>query len=156
MVMALVGCASGRSPSAEAPIADAAARCADGAEPQEAGGWQRVVAQGFTFCVPAHWRPGGGRSWRGDGMTVEWLIGPPPEGRPVPDLGPGPDRPIYRTFVESIGGEQVEINTVQAPLEFRAYATWKAPGFFLQGEAPSSSGRAVLLAIYRSVRRTSP
>ncbi len=46
--------------------------------------WHQVRASGFTFCVPASWRPSGHPSdsldaqrWKGEGGSVTWGLGRP-------------------------------------------------------------------------------
>lgn len=74
----------------------------------------------------------------------------------MPSVGRAIDRPTYRSFVETIGGEQVEIITVRSLAEFRASASWTVSSIYFQGEARSPSDVAVLVDIYRSVRKSAP
>ena len=154
--VAVAGCASTRTPSttAQASVAGAESQCPSPAESQEGLAWRPVTAEGFTFCVPAHWRQESTRSWRGAEGSVEWSLALP-RPQPVPSLPPRPDGPQYRTFHETIGGERVTIHTVRLGFEFRAFATWKPPTIFFEGDS-RNSGRWILLEIFRSVRRAAP
>jgi len=49
--------------------------------------WREVRATGFTFCVPASWKPSGrakdsvdANHWKGDGTSVTWGLGRPLSG----------------------------------------------------------------------------
>ena len=152
------GCAGRPSQSTESVAAGSVPPCPNPPPSREGEPWRGALGSGFIFCVPASWLPQGSRSWRGEGGSVEWSAGARPREQPVAILGRAIERPEYRTSVEIIGGEEVEITTVRSrsPVLFHASARWKTSDIYFQGEARSPSDIAVLVDIYRSVRRSAP
>ncbi|MGH7662705.1 MAG: hypothetical protein ACRENI_00155 [Gemmatimonadaceae bacterium] len=135
-----------------------------------AGVWQEVRATGFTFCVPANWRPVGGSpagdhdatTWRGDGGSISWRVGeyrPRPirteiatvrVGDPLPAASPGE----IRHFDEVIGGRRATLWDNQFEGEYYTGAKWVSPAIYLEGETRSRGSARLQLDVYRTVRFT--
>ena len=125
-------------------------------------------AEGFTFCVPASWRPEGeapapgvdARRWRGGGGTLAWDTGtyrPAPRG-PV-TVAVREDDPRrsaageVRRFSESIGGAAAELWDDRIGERHYTGAQWTRPRrVHLAGEARDGSAAALQLDVYRTVR----
>ena len=147
-ITTFAGCATNPTPS-PAPAADALSDCAG--RSAESADWRPVLAEGFAFCMPPDWRPGGRNVWNGDGGHVTWET--QSEKRPfvvasVP--GTGPADLWERT--ERIGGASAKLRTRRVGSTYYTSAVWTSPRFSMTGEASSFSAAQRQLEIYRTVR----
>lgn len=139
-------------------------------------GWKEVRGNGFTFCVPASWRPFGrarngadAPTWRGGSGSVTWGRGEPPRAvvttvvtttvvsGPMRSVPPTPPRSESRTFSEVIGGSSAELWTREYDGRHANGAQWHSPrGIYLTGESRDPGTAADQLRVYRTVRFTQP
>jgi hypothetical protein len=146
--------------------------------------WRQVRASGFTFCVPASWKPGGhahdsvdAPQWKGDGTSVAWGVGRPrsglgrgttAEGRsPIVGRGSGvvgpPPPPVRTQKCEPptntpvpVDGGVVLVTQVQCDGVNWTTTGWStAPAIYVQGEAHSAERADLLVRIMRTIRFTS-
>ena len=160
----LAGCAAAPAPRGPAPEP-----CpADAVPPARGGAWRLVRGEGFTFCVPARWRPAGdppaagtdAASWSGDGGTVAWGTGayrPPERGVVTVEVrgdDPRPGAPgEVRRFSESIGGASADLWDDRVGERHFTGAHWTRPrAVHLSGEARDGRAAALQLDVYRTVR----
>ncbi len=162
--MLAAGCATtpGGVPQDATPLPPCQATVAE----QDGAEWLEVQAEGFTFCVPAAWRPVGSyrngvapRTWRGEGGKIEWGRGIRPRKVAgttvaVADMpGALPALPgEIRRFSEVISGSEALLWNNRFEHRHFTGVEWMAPDVYLQGEAPSARLAERQLAVYRSVR----
>lgn len=155
----LAGCAAAPAPRGPVP-----APCpADDVPPGRVGEWRLVRGEGFTFCVPARWRPAGEApspgadpaAWSGDGGTVAWGVGayrPPQRGVVVVEERPGAPAEMRR-FSESVGGASADLWDDRVGNRHFTGAQWARPrAVHLSGEARDARAAALQLDVYRTVR----
>jgi hypothetical protein len=136
--------------------------------------WRLVQADGFTFCVPANWSPGGRRSaqghdarvWRSGASSITWGTGEfrpqrtgtatvtvavPAGESPHPSMVTPPG--TVRRFVEVIGGRSAEMWDNQFGSSFYTGVILEEPRrVHISGEAQDRTTAALQLAVYRTVR----
>jgi len=124
--------------------------------------WQLVTAPGFTFCVPASWRPNGEHSWVAGADSIVWGVGQPPM-RMVPGvvLGDAVTQPYIlgrvavcheRDYVGRVDRSRAGMQDFRCPDRHYTFAQFMDPPVHLEGQAQSARAAAVELAIYRTVR----
>ncbi|HKP74605.1 MAG TPA: hypothetical protein VJT67_03635 [Longimicrobiaceae bacterium] len=149
-----------RASAQEAQTVPCAVPVASSAQEQ----WQQVSAQGFTFCIPASWRAGGGRNtFRGEGGWVRWGTGDyrATNVRTVTVSVPAASLPLtppgrQNRFAETIGGSVAELWDNELEGRFYTGAQWRTPQVYLVGQSGDMSVRDRQLEIYRTVRFTQP
>lgn len=167
IAVALSACRSA-SPSDTTATADtvpAAAPCSAMVTDADVSGWHTVEGQGFTMCLPPHWKGDRGH-WRRGAASVSWGVGTPPmitEMRVV-KLGGGEGEshgPVAqgstseaRTYNESIGGHNATLYWLSSGTAFGTLAIWTDPEMYLSGDAPDDATARLELDIYRTVRFT--
>lgn len=132
-----------------------AARLPDGTDTD----WREVKGEGFTYCVPSHWKPIGSRAqrWTANDVDVAWSD---PTGfeRRVPFVNPARGQsgaPFgQRVVTETVDGATVrlEIQDASESPTWRASASWLAPALRFYATARSASASAEVLGVIRSVR----
>lgn len=158
VALALAGCT--RQP-ALTPIAEVssarcdAARLPDGTEAE----WREVKGEGFTYCVPSHWKPIGSRArrWTANDVDAAWAD---PAGfeRRAPFVNPARGQtgaPFgQRVVTETVDGATVrlEIQDGSDSPSWRASASWLTPALRFSATARSASASQEVLAVIRSVR----
>lgn len=150
----LAACGAHHGSAAPAPTA-AVVPCAVFVPNADSLDWKLVAATGFTFCVPARWRPAGARGWRGDGASIEWAVGSPPQTSEAVVRVPSSvvdQAPMPRHFVEIIGGESAELSDTHLPGADFTAAHWSEKRLYFQGKAGSPRTVDIELTIYRTVR----
>jgi hypothetical protein len=144
--------------------------------------WRQVHASGFTFCVPASWKPSGkardsldAPQWKGDGTSVTWSLGRPRSGTGRNDttemrgkivgrgsgiVQPPPTsthkcEPATNTPAPVAGGI-VMITQVRCDGVTWTTTGWStAPAIYVQGEAHTAQQADLLVRIMRTIRFTS-
>jgi hypothetical protein len=158
-LLGLVACAPKRTPA----FAAEAVPCPVAVDARAGQPWQQVVADGFTFCVPASWRAGGESTLRGDGGWIRWGGGEPRRTMAARTItvtvpaGQGPPVPPGRQhrFSETIGGALAELWDNELECTFYTGAQLRQPkAIHLLGQSSSQSARATQLQVYRTVRFT--
>ena len=149
MVLALFACASQPRVADEQPSTPMAGCPGRSAAPDGAT-WQEVNADGFSFCVPLDWRPGGRNSWEGDGGSVTWGRGEPRE-TPVATL-PGQEPTDVWRVSESIGGAPARLGRFRSGSTYRTSAMWQTPRVYFFGETARLTSAKRHIEIYRTVR----
>ena len=131
-------------------------------------GWKEVRATGFTFCVPANWRPSGrarggvdAGTWRGGSGSITWGVGAyrPQEvvtrvvvvGDGSPD--PGPPGQVRR-FPEVIGGAAADLWDNQFDGKHYTGAEWRSRSAYISGDSRDGGTANLQLRVYRTVRFT--
>ena len=169
------GCASASAPGAEpaASVTSAAAEvlpCAVPVPEPAREPWRQVRATGFTFCVPASWRPTGrpegrsvdARTWRGGSGSITWGRG---EYRPqrtesriaiVRAGEPLPSPGQVRRFTEVIDGRPAELWDNEFEGKHYTGARWTGQAVYLEGEATDPATARLQLVVYRTVRFAKP
>lgn len=135
-------------------------------------GWREVRATGFTFCVPASWRPSGrarngvdARTWRGGGGEVKWGTGTDRSVKTVTTVstvvsGPVSSIPQATGQVnrpsEVIDGRRADLWENQFEGKFYTGAEWNAPAVYLAGESRDGATARLQLQVVRTVRFSRP
>ena len=153
--------------TARAPTPAAERPCTVTLPGADLSGWKEVRATGFTFCVPANWRPSGrarggvdARTWRGGSGSITWGKGNPvrevrtvivavPVGSPIPEP-PG----HVRRFTETIGEAAAEMWDNEFDGERYTGAEWKSRSVYITGEGNGGDVASLQLRVYRTVRFT--
>lgn len=132
-------------------------------------GWKEVQATGFTFCVPASWRPVGrahngvdARTWRGGGGELKWGFGTHRAVATATTVVSGPVSAIPRPrgqvnrHSEVIGGKRADLWDNE--LEGSSYtgAEWGAPAMYVSGESRDRATARLQLQVIRTVRFSQP
>jgi hypothetical protein len=134
-------------------------------------GWKEVRATGFTFCVPASWRPSGrarggvdARTWRGGGGEVTWGTGTfrsttttttmvtVRAGDPLP----APPAGQSNRFTEVIGGSVADLWDNRVDGKHYTGAKWARPSMYVAGESRDAGTSRIHLQVYRTVRFAQP
>jgi hypothetical protein len=135
--------------------------------------WREVRAAGFTFCVPASWRPHGTpggsaldpHTWRSSSASITWGTGVPPtrlqRKTEIVAMRPGELPPQHtarspdvRHYTELLGGRTADVSEWHFAELHHTEARWRDPVVYLQGETRSAMMAQLLLAIHRTVRFT--
>lgn len=132
-------------------------------------GWRTVQATGFTFCVPAAWRPAGrarngvdARTWRGAGGEVKWGTGKYRSTRVVTRVvtvragNPLPEPAGVNRFAEVIGGSPADLWNNEFEGEFFTGAQWNRPEVHMAGESRDAVTARLQLQVMRTVRFSVP
>ncbi|HEY0154011.1 MAG TPA: hypothetical protein VGB92_18505 [Longimicrobium sp.] len=132
-------------------------------------GWREVQATGFTFCVPANWRPVGrarngvdARVWRGGGGEVKWGSGSPRTVATVTTVVSGPVSAIPRPtgqvhrLSEVIGGKRADLWDNEFEGSYYTGAEWSAPAVYVAGESRDRATSRLQLQVVRTVRFAQP
>jgi hypothetical protein len=132
-------------------------------------GWREVQASGFTFCVPANWRPAGrgrggvdARTWRGGGGEVKWGAGKYRSARVVTRVvtvragNPLPQPNGVNRFAEVIGGSAADLWNNELEGDFFTGAQWNRPEVYLAGESRDAVTARLQLQVFRTVRFSQP
>lgn len=132
-------------------------------------GWREVRATGFTFCVPASWRPAGrarngvdARTWRGGGGEVKWGTGSHRSVVTVTTVVSGPVSAMPQPAVqvnrlsEVIGGRVADLWDNEFDGNFHTGAAWNAPAMYVAGESRDRATARLQLQVFRTVRFTQP
>src|SRR5687768_15564305 len=163
LVAATASCAnrSGSSPASEGE-AQTVVPCAVPAARSDSVMWREVRGEGFTFCVPADWRPSGPNTWRGGGGIVTWgrsataripiTVGRMDSDNPV-TAGRAPVPPSDGwEATERIGGESVRLRSMRMGAKYSTFAEWSSRLLHFSGTAASAREAERQLEIYRTVR----
>ncbi len=147
--------------------------------------WRQVRASGFTFCVPASWKPSGhahdsvdAPQWKGDGTSVTWGLGRPPSGIGRISSAEISGRIVYgssgmgtmepaRVVIHkcepatnipfTVDGGIVLITQVRCEGVNWTTTGWStAPAIYVQGEAHTAQLAELLVRIMRTIRFTVP
>lgn len=145
--------------------------------------WRAARGAGFTYCVPADWRPSrsakrgvDANTWYGDGGSVAWQVGQVPpvvvvRNRiggsipPVPGLReqvesrlPGCREPDIS--VEVIDERQASVTSLvcqgQDQGRFQTIVVWEWPVLRFRAEANRASTAELQRLVYRTVRFSRP
>jgi hypothetical protein len=132
-------------------------------------GWKEVQATGFTFCVPANWRPAGrardgvdARTWRGGGGEVKWGTGEYRSSKVVTRVvtvragNPLPEPPGVKRFSEVIGGKLADLHDNEFEGDFYTGAKWTNPAVYVVGESRDAPTARLHLQVFRTVRFAQP
>lgn len=134
-------------------------------------GWKEVRAAGFTFCVPASWRPAGrarngvdARTWRGAGGEVAWGTGTYRSTTTITtvvtvrsgDPLPAPPAGQVNRFAEVIGGSVADLWDNQFDGKHYTGAKWARPSVYVAGESRDAMTARLQLHVYRTVRFAQP
>ena len=146
--------------------------------------WRQVRATGFTFCVPASWKPSGhahdsvdALQWKGDGTSVTWGRGRPPSGIGRNSSAEISGRVVYgssgmgsvepgRMVIHkcepasntpfTVDGGVVLVTQVRCEgVNWTTTGFSTAPAIYVQGEAHSAERADLLVRIMRTIRFTS-
>lgn len=123
------------------------------------GEWREVRGDGFTYCVPADWKPIGARAqrWTSAAVDVAWNDPAFVERRApfvVPARGQTGAPFGQRVVTETVDGRSVRLEIqdgAESPL-WSAAASWLEPSLRFAATARSASGSRDVLAVIRSVR----
>ena len=174
VVMALVaiGCAGPRVETAVSPVTGNS--CDAPRVPAGEQEWREVAGDGFTYCVPASWRPIGSqaRHWHAADVDFAWADRPPhPVDRRVPFGGRSPEGPVMVSPVVAEGiaaqtqvvySEQVNGRTIRLTMEHPAGRHVRSsddvlvPALTAFASARTAHAASEILAVYRSVRFVGP
>ncbi|HEX8211492.1 MAG TPA: hypothetical protein VF584_15075 [Longimicrobium sp.] len=132
-------------------------------------GWREVRATGFTFCVPAGWRPVGrvrngvdASTWRGGGGEVKWGTGEYRSGKVVTRVvsvragNPLPEPTGVKRFSEVIGGKLADLYDNEFEGDFYTGAKWTNPAVYVAGESRDAVTARLQLQVFRTVRFSVP
>jgi len=143
--------------------------------------WRQVRASGFTFCVPAAWKPGGhahdsvdANQWKGDGTSVTWGLGRPRSGlvrvtttdarTPIVGRGSGvvgpPPPPVRAQKCApptntpiTVDGGLVLITQLECDGVNWTTTGWSTqPAIYVQGEAHTAKLADLLVRIMQTIR----
>ena len=129
--------------------------------------WRGVRGAGFSYCVPADWRPDGPSTattdplgWSGPGGSVTWGFGRAPvvQGdvvRVVPQEQVGTLVPPCAqpwTSEEPIDGRSARLSDFECGGTHHTAAIFSQPAMYFQGTARDGGAAQVELAVFRSVR----
>lgn len=171
------GAAAQEAPQAGTPAAERP--CAVTLPGADLSGWKEVRATGFTFCVPATWRPSGRarngvdpHTWRAGSGSVTWgtgtyrgkvvsttvttvvITGRAAGGLPPLPPPSGPQGQV-RNFAEPIGGATADLWDNEFEGVNYTGAKWSSPqAVHISGESRDTRTAAVQLQVYRTVRFT--
>ncbi|HEX8672747.1 MAG TPA: hypothetical protein VF710_12705 [Longimicrobium sp.] len=135
-------------------------------------GWREVQATGFTFCVPANWRPLGrarngvdAPTWRGGGGEVKWGTGSHRSVATVTTVTtvvsgpvsaiPRPSGNVNR-YSEMIGGKRADLWDNEFEGSSYTGAEWSAPAVYVAGESRDRATARLQLQVIRTVRFSQP
>lgn len=156
--LALVGCGAAANP---APLA--ARGCTARVPSADVSGWQRVEAEGFTFCVPPGWSASG-RTWSRGAARVTWGVGNTvaeadlPGGvqaanKPAPACVSSPEKRVQiHPTAEVIGGRPAQVWRSRYARGFYTGAHWSAPHVYIVGEASDAAAADLEMTIVRTAR----
>lgn len=123
------------------------------------GEWRAVRGDGFTYCVPAAWRPIGTRARRWTSPSVDMTWGDPGgHEQLVPFVAAARGQtgaPIgQRVVTETIDGRTVRLEIMDGSDNpaWRAAAAWLEPSLRFSATARTASASREVLAVIRSVR----
>lgn len=134
--------------------------------PENTGDWKQVAATNVTFCVPATWRVRGTRASYSGG-TIRWQ-NTASQGTARPSSGPqsisgrsgtSANSSPVRTerLPEMIGGRQADVSRQRGVGRLQTGVFFaQAPQFSITGEAAGEEQVVLQLAVFRTVRFTSP
>lgn len=158
-VLAVAGCARNQAALAGADavstvLCDAARLPAD-----TESEWREVRGDGFTYCVPADWKPVGARAqrWTSSAADVAWND-PAFFERRVPFVVPTRGQ-TGAPFGQRVVTETVDGHTVRLEIQdggdypaWSAAASWLEPSLRFYATARSAAASRDVLAVIRSVR----